>query len=299
MSSSARTKSDCGTLMRRAFAVLRLITNSNLVGCSTGRSPALLHKVARRVGGWQSGARRQIDDRLSIQLSEAVGSDDERVGAFSHRFVESTAQAVPAAHIEKFCLEAKGTSRRPGLLPFGPRGRVAHVVQERNAREVRNQLLEKLDAFRRELGAEGSHSRDVASGPREARHEAVRIAHRRHDDGNRSRRVLGGGGRRRATGNDHIDLETHERGGELRESLRVTIGGPVFEKEVLALDVAQLAQASAQGVEVGRVLRLRYRLENADTVDPCSPLSVCGEGRRENAGGERANERSTINLSCS
>src|SRR5207237_7583930 len=37
ITSSARASSDCGTVRPSAFAVLRLITNSNLVGCSTGR----------------------------------------------------------------------------------------------------------------------------------------------------------------------------------------------------------------------------------------------------------------------
>src|SRR5438128_10079174 len=35
---SARSKSVCGIVSPRAFAVLRLITSSNFVGCSTGRS---------------------------------------------------------------------------------------------------------------------------------------------------------------------------------------------------------------------------------------------------------------------
>src|SRR4029450_3141779 len=35
---SARYSTDCGIVRLSAFAVLRLITNSNFVGCSTGRS---------------------------------------------------------------------------------------------------------------------------------------------------------------------------------------------------------------------------------------------------------------------
>jgi|SRR5437660_4428331 len=35
---SARSSTDCGIVSPRAFAVLRLMTSSNLVGCSTGRS---------------------------------------------------------------------------------------------------------------------------------------------------------------------------------------------------------------------------------------------------------------------
>ena len=41
ITSSARCNSDCGIVSPRAFAVLRLITSSNLVGCSTGRSAGL------------------------------------------------------------------------------------------------------------------------------------------------------------------------------------------------------------------------------------------------------------------
>jgi hypothetical protein len=41
ISRSARTSSDGGTSRPSAFAVLRLITNSNFVACSTGKSPGL------------------------------------------------------------------------------------------------------------------------------------------------------------------------------------------------------------------------------------------------------------------
>src|SRR6266404_3151707 len=36
---SARSRSDCGIVSPSAFAVLALITSSNFVGCSMGRSP--------------------------------------------------------------------------------------------------------------------------------------------------------------------------------------------------------------------------------------------------------------------
>jgi hypothetical protein len=41
ITSSARRSSDCGIVSPSAFAVFRLMTNSNLVGSSTGRSPGL------------------------------------------------------------------------------------------------------------------------------------------------------------------------------------------------------------------------------------------------------------------
>src|SRR5262245_50430770 len=41
ITSSARNSTDCGIVRPRALAVLRLMTSSNLVGCSTGRSAGL------------------------------------------------------------------------------------------------------------------------------------------------------------------------------------------------------------------------------------------------------------------
>ena len=41
ITSSARATSDCGIVSPRALAVFRLMAKSNLVGCSTGRSPSL------------------------------------------------------------------------------------------------------------------------------------------------------------------------------------------------------------------------------------------------------------------
>src|SRR5262249_47055228 len=42
ITSSARSSSDGGIVSPRVFAVLRLMTSSNLVGCSTGRSAGLV-----------------------------------------------------------------------------------------------------------------------------------------------------------------------------------------------------------------------------------------------------------------
>src|SRR5437870_3204196 len=41
MTWSARRRSGCGIVSPKALAVFRLITNSNFVGCWTGRSPGL------------------------------------------------------------------------------------------------------------------------------------------------------------------------------------------------------------------------------------------------------------------
>ena len=55
MISSARPNTDCGIVRPRAFAVFRLITSSNLVGCSTGRSAGF---VPLRILSMYLAARR-------------------------------------------------------------------------------------------------------------------------------------------------------------------------------------------------------------------------------------------------
>jgi hypothetical protein len=60
MTSSARARIDCGITSPSAFAVLRLITSSNLVGCSTGRSAGLapLRIFPARMPTWRWMAGR-------------------------------------------------------------------------------------------------------------------------------------------------------------------------------------------------------------------------------------------------
>src|SRR5262249_7099520 len=55
ITSSARARSGGGIVRPRAFAVVRLMTRLNLVGCSTGMSPGF---VPRRILSTSSAARR-------------------------------------------------------------------------------------------------------------------------------------------------------------------------------------------------------------------------------------------------
>src|SRR5262245_15006941 len=57
ITSSARATSDGGTVRLSALAVLRLMTSSNFVGCSTGRSAGL---APFRILSTKIAARRQI-----------------------------------------------------------------------------------------------------------------------------------------------------------------------------------------------------------------------------------------------
>src|SRR5215510_7954170 len=56
---SARNNTDCGMVRLSAFAVLRLMANSNLVGCSTGRSAGLapLRILSTKVAARRNNSR--------------------------------------------------------------------------------------------------------------------------------------------------------------------------------------------------------------------------------------------------
>src|SRR5262249_43379212 len=62
MTSSARPSTDGGIVRPRALAVLRLMTNSNFVGCSTGKSAGL---APLRILSTYVAARRNKEERLA------------------------------------------------------------------------------------------------------------------------------------------------------------------------------------------------------------------------------------------
>ena len=64
----------------------------------------------------------------------------------------------------------------------------------------------------------------------------------RHDNGNRTRRFLGGTGCCRASRDDDVYLETHQFGRKAREPIELALGKSPFNGNVFALDVAKLAQ---------------------------------------------------------
>jgi hypothetical protein len=167
-------------------------------------------------------------------------------------------------------------------------------VKQRNSREPRNQLFEEFNPFPHQLGAEGSHPRDIATRVREARHDGARVAHRRHNRWNCFGRFFGRPGGWRPPGQNQVDLETNQFGREVREPLGATIRRPIFNDQVSPFDVAHVPQPLAQGVEIGGVPCRGYRLQNPDAIDLPHSLRAHSERRGEEAPRNPADERSPI-----
>ena len=77
MISSARRRTDWGIVRPRAFAVLRLITNSNLVGCSMGRSARL---TPFKILSTKLALRRNMSGRLVLcYKDDGLGEGEDRL----------------------------------------------------------------------------------------------------------------------------------------------------------------------------------------------------------------------------
>jgi hypothetical protein len=87
--------------------------------------------------------------------------------------------------------------------------------------------------------------RDVASRTRKARDEAItdRLLHRRDNDGNRLRRLLGCKSCRGVCSQDDIDIEAYDLVSELRESFRRAMAPAPLDCDVAAFDVAEVAKS--------------------------------------------------------
>src|SRR5215472_12027502 len=95
MTSSARASTDGGMVRPSALAVLRLMTSSNLVGCSTGRSAGL--EPLRDLCHIGSGASIEISEIRAVAHEGAClrprrGLGDSREAVLRGKLKESRAE---------------------------------------------------------------------------------------------------------------------------------------------------------------------------------------------------------------
>ena len=102
-------------------------------------------------------------------------------------------------------------------------------------------LPDEFEVLGRKLRGCTGHSRDVAAGPGEAGDETRchRIGCRRHDDRNRLRGLFGGHGGRRLKGDDDIDVQAHQLGGQLGQPIVLSFGPARLHAQVRAFDIAR------------------------------------------------------------
>jgi len=95
---------------------------------------------------------------------------------------------------------------------------------------------------------------DVAPRARQAGDAAApnRIANKPDDDGDCRGGVLGSEGRGRGRGEDEVHLAAHELSRELGELIALPFGVSDLNRDVLALDPAELAESLSECLQEGR-----------------------------------------------
>ena len=181
------------------------------------------------------------------------------------------------------------TRRRLRALPLELRALIRWVPEDGDAGELGNRFLEQLQLLANQLRRDPPGSCDISTRPREARDEPVldRIGDRRDDDRNGLRRISGGFDRA-GYGDDDVDFQLDQLGGEIGQHLAIPRRRAVLDNDVLSHDVAKLAKTVHEGfalrgwrVDEGR------QDEIADSRDAPWTLRRGRERQRENPDDER------------
>src|SRR5262249_53781407 len=194
-------------------------------------------------------------------------------------------------------LQPQRLSRGLGLFHRERRDDIGCIPKDGHPGEPGYDLLEQLQSFPTEVRTDIAQPGDVSSRSGEAGHESGpdRVAGRRHDDRDRARCVLGSQGPERPPGHDDVHLEPDQLGYELGEPLGPPLSKSVFEDDVLALDVAKLAQLLSERLSdwVRRAPSRSPLFENTDPGD--LPLLLCtGDERSAEGYKERQQEAAAV-----
>src|SRR5262249_7893905 len=146
-------------------------------------------------------------------------------------------------------LRADGASRRfylsqcrLGLV------RTGRINEYRDTRGLGHQLAQEFQPLCRQLGREETDAGQIPARPSETGNEANshRVITGHEDDGDRRRCCLGCEYRRYTGRSDYGNLAANEIGRQYWQSIKLILGPAVFDRHVLAHDIASLLQALAE-----------------------------------------------------
>ena len=113
--------------------------------------------------------------------------------------------------------------------------------------------MQQFQPLRAQFNVQIAHTREIASGPVEARDQAKFnrvVPGEKHDGDRRSRRL--GNQRRWTIRGYYSDWPTNQLGHQRRQAIIVTLRPSVFDGHVAIHDVAGFAQALTERADTGR-----------------------------------------------
>ena len=190
-----------------------------------------------------------------MELVEGVGGHHECIRTLVHHRSEGAVELAGITH--RYWDERHIQRRRRNSHFFEIRGvgGIIRIPEQGHARSG-NALLEKLQPFACYVRTKDGVPGDVLARTSEARHKPGphRIADPDHDNGNFRGCLLGRAGRRRAVDRDHIHRTAHEIGRDFGEPVRQPVTVTILEGDVLAFQVAEIAQPLPERVPDGPVV---------------------------------------------
>jgi hypothetical protein len=192
----------------------------------------------------------------------------------------------------------------PSVLPAASTDLTARLwdgvvgFQITRTRRRGHDLLEYLQLLRRKLGEKHREPRYVPARMREAcdiaQANGVGVAgkHDRDRGGRPASRRNEGGDRSK----NNVHFHPGELGGDIRQIID-SLRPPEFDADVFTLDVAQLSQPGAQGLDPARESRGRSQSEKSDSCEPCRLLRPRDErpgNRRRRRAAEHRDDRAPV-----
>lgn len=132
------------------------------------------------------------------------------------------------------------------------------MPEHRHPRPLGHDLPEQLQAFRADFWMHEGNPRDIPTWAREAGHKPIAhgIGRKRHHNGDRRRSLHGSASRQGDVGHDEIHLESDQFCRQAGQLIGLLLGISPLDDNVLAFDVAELAQSLPEclrRIGVGRI----------------------------------------------
>src|SRR5262245_6197471 len=236
-------------------------------------------------------ARRQIDQLHASAGEEAIAANEKRVRLLACKTRERRAYLAAGAGLEFLDLQSHGTGNGFCVSKGDLRiDRVGRIDEHGDASQSRQELAQERHSLCHQLGIQKTDAGNLANRPIEACDKAIpdRVAPSREYDWYVRRCRLGGAHRRRSSGRrDHRDLPASQFNCHRRKAVKLTIGPAVFDRQVLALDVAGIHQALAKSSQAARMPIRRVGVDEPDHRQPCLLRPRADRPRRRRAAEER------------
>src|SRR5262249_202821 len=242
--------------------------------------------------------RRHVGKLQPPADEKYILADKEGVGPLSHKSRECVIDFTAGTGVEDLDLQSDGAGSRFQVSQRRLRiQNVGRIDEHGHTSRPGHQFTQEFQPLRRQLIAEKIDPRQIAARPIEAGDEAQpdRVFAGAKDDRDRRRCRLGCERRGGTSGrNDYGYLAGNQLGRQLRQPVELTLSPAIFDRHVLALDIAGVLEALA---ECAHTVRKRIGRCTAEEPDHrhCRLLRArCERPRRRAA--EKGNELATLHI---